>query len=1612
ISGIMDSSCAKVFSSNITRVGSDHLNNLYDLLKVQPAVPLKINDVKSSTCDYIPKTDKCYIPKRKSRLKVKTVRDIRRSFEQDTYAYLFTDLETQQNVLFKKIRHGSSGDDSTKKLAKSILRGDTPVSRSTWQMLINLNPEDYKCPRQFVLYDGKFIQVNGSFGGNRKTICNYDLANKNLPAQNIKMKFPGDNKVYRKKSLLRNSLTVRFKPGPFCRKKNLDKSYQKYHVGNTELIDLPRPGIDIFPTYGIALEPTVTNFLNNLRNEDGTITRKWAELAVSVLGTIEKSKAVPLEKNCITFDLAYKYNKNRLLMRRDSEIFLDIPESINKDAIIRYVPTQEIDVEAEIEETLKKIVDSVEISLIQDSLFVKEENHKPFPCKEMSNVDTLPLVKDKSKRKFGELDRLDVTVITLPETAEPTSSQTCAKTHCALGCICASLAGSYNIKQHCGRIECMFNCKCDFPYKGDLTCTDGSGLFPVLFNIDNEVNLNLAKEEQKFHQTVIVAGEKRILLKGEKRNWKTSKKYADFYSNMSLKHEHQKKRELTVVALKLNCENIETWCMVHNLYKCFCKGRFVETCASLSSENTVKESPSKEATSNSAQFLEEDSKETSDKEESLVLSTKSEHVNPQKKLKAYPYTKPYKVHTPKDLENSSYDMSKKQNIKYDPLVNKIKYKKVITNNVHTEQGSSVSEFVNTQRVMVTRYSMKKTNVKENYLTNKEKQYDRSTSESNDSDSWEDKSMTCSRTNAYEGRKYSDGYYKNTNYKILNMEKNDKRLQEKLASIHSKIYGNEPVKPTNDDASILQLLCDPTMNNEEMEPKAKRKRLGSNTRLVAWLETNYKLYKKRIDKGLKDCLEAPQQGRVVLHSWDFILKRYRERKNLFLVSNVLPYRIFMAVNTRNPFFTNCININDIRFADLNKYPQTVKNLLINASDLKDNFCILRGLACCWELIGSVAKVNENCEQKDNENDQISRINIHTSNSKSSDMESSKIETFNVIPCCSIETFNLESSNLGSPDSFNINSPNTDLCGLGSSNMRSSDIESINLESSSVESFSLDNDSPDPIRVESVGFESTNNESTNIESTNTASTNTASTNTESTNTAYTNTESTNTESKNMESSTACSQVNSVTNNKSLAEKTEHMDVSNKGNAPSPLDAGSSKWFVMTIENDFSEIRFFKKGFFVKYESIINAVNVARLSGKTVRLSSKKFTQTDLPQFGIYAIPNNNEYCVFVGPYEMEDPLGIETIKTVLDVRRMKRTRGFWITTNKIDNLKVVENPLSFVPSTNNENNSAMPLETHFHTNDDPKTIQRDDITDAPDNISPKKLELSPSKPGIKIVKPIKIRKTNGFYHLASDGVLKKIDLKNFRKNPSGSKAVPIVINIDEGNGPSLLKPNLFSNDFNRKPNTETSQASFPEAISQIKISSVFSTKTHKTTKPERGMFILKPEEINRKLVNNKLITEMPPREECEIVNATQNYSVSANTNNISTPSDDVCIISDDENDSADPTENGNCWSDIWIECTSVPNLGWIAGIRNSNNLISFKLPDCDFSDFYSEDEAFTRINTELCKRINSPLVDLKWKIHESNGQLKGQEINPEHLYPDYVDVQPTNVENSQASQEQRH
>lgn len=57
---------------------------------------------------------------------------------------------------------------------------------------------------------------------------------------------------------------------------------------------------------------------------------------------------------------------------------------------------------------------------------------------------------------------------------------------------------------------------------------------------------------------------------------KSSRKYADFYSSMCLKTESKSDKVLAIALEKLKLDNVETWCMIHNLYKCFCKCIFTD----------------------------------------------------------------------------------------------------------------------------------------------------------------------------------------------------------------------------------------------------------------------------------------------------------------------------------------------------------------------------------------------------------------------------------------------------------------------------------------------------------------------------------------------------------------------------------------------------------------------------------------------------------------------------------------------------------------------------------------------------------------------------------------------------------------------------------------------------------------------------------------------------------------------------------------------------------------------------------------------------------------------------------------------------------------------------
>ncbi|XP_004928056.3 uncharacterized protein LOC101735330 isoform X2 [Bombyx mori] len=967
----------------------------------------------------------------------------------------------------------------------------------------------------------------------------------------------------------------------------------------------------------------------------------------------------------------------------------------------------------------------------------------------------------------------------------------------------------------------MFECKCDFSDYRTTEClpNDCQELIPGLINFNNEINLKLAKEEKKFKQTVVMAGEKSIVLKARKRNCKITKKYAEYHANMKrFKRDPEAGPEIIVVAHKLNCTNIEPWCMVHNLYKCFCKGRFTTN----------------------LQCLDGDEKFVN-----KSFPSKSEALN--------------------------NDQSLKQLIKIDDI-----------DKIHT-----------------------------NYLKNKKRD-----EQPEILDSFElNELSTCARINPYQGRNHDENYYKEVQGKIINMEKNDRQLAKRMIKLQNISENKE-----HDDCSVIEPedknikfeIIDDNYENDLGELKdinevnsseplnlveiinnLWNKNKGPNyirsakykKNLVRWFESSYKLYKNKVKEGFKICLEAPRIGKLALHPWEFILSRYRERKNFFMVSKTEPFRIFLSVNLKNPFFNDCINIDKIRFVDLQKYPLTIKNLLTNATDLEENYCILYGFSDWWELIGTVSKIRSKGEKT---------IDNQTSSLKSPKPRFSSGD----------ETSNFAKSDEDS-DTWSYLVPDDD---------------------EDTDQMVLSNEPGALISEPKSSLKQSMSEST------TSSTITINANQE------------NVPSKN------CSTFNK-----------------NK--------EGCSKWFMMTVENDFSEIRFNNGGFFVTYDKIVKAINVARISGKAVRLSSQKCAPKNSgPQYGLYAIPDSNEYCVFIGPYEPNESLGIQTIKTILHLRKQNKTRGIWITTDKIDNHKLIHNPMSFIPNLKDGCSEMLPLQNYSSSHStepiDIKKTGRIKVT-VLDKKTLSDTELSPEK-NTKKLPTINIKRTNDFYHIGSNGNIKTVTNWNPHLLVDNNKPTASSVSSE-----SSIENNDSSN------NTPISQKSdsHPKTLSSTVPAFKF---------PQRGMFVLKPEQINNKLLLSNTLSKVLNKNP-EVYEEIKNIKDDIKPLDINM-SEDVLIISDDDDDDGDskslindPENDCEKITEVWIQCSNVLNFGWIKGTRNSENLISLQFPGFYPTSYYQESEVFTKINGVLCGIIQVPKnFVFEWQVLESENELDSEPL----------------------------
>merc|ERR1719209_1718422 len=115
------------------------------------------------------------------------------------------------------------------------------------------------------------------------------------------------------------------------------------------------------------------------------------------------------------------------------------------------------------------------------------------------------------------------------------SDDTCTKDYCRLGCICDSLRTKQMPPSHCGKVECMFSCCCSKEALKYSSC--GSRRVNISAavgaRIQEDSQRNMAVEERKFSNTVVVTSDKDAVMLGDRtgRGTRRERKLPQRYQN-------------------------------------------------------------------------------------------------------------------------------------------------------------------------------------------------------------------------------------------------------------------------------------------------------------------------------------------------------------------------------------------------------------------------------------------------------------------------------------------------------------------------------------------------------------------------------------------------------------------------------------------------------------------------------------------------------------------------------------------------------------------------------------------------------------------------------------------------------------------------------------------------------------------------------------------------------------------------------------------------------------------------------------------------------------------------------------------------------------------------
>ncbi|XP_066948904.1 microtubule-associated protein futsch-like isoform X4 [Macrobrachium rosenbergii] len=184
-----------------------------------------------------------------------------------------------------------------------------------------------------------------------------------------------------------------------------------------------------------------------------------------------------------------------------------------------------------------------------------------------------------------------------PEAVKIDPNATCTNDFCKLGCVCETLLCTRKDPEHCGRIECMFECTCrDESWKHPVSGSGRTMNAVSIFNVDREQMEGLAVREKDFRRTVIQTGSEVILVGAERK--KRERRLPDRFKDSAMwsgsdyvtldtaeaetptvKEEypsiplHEAAKYIKKCSVKVpwyDIKGISVWCMAHSCYDCKC----------------------------------------------------------------------------------------------------------------------------------------------------------------------------------------------------------------------------------------------------------------------------------------------------------------------------------------------------------------------------------------------------------------------------------------------------------------------------------------------------------------------------------------------------------------------------------------------------------------------------------------------------------------------------------------------------------------------------------------------------------------------------------------------------------------------------------------------------------------------------------------------------------------------------------------------------------------------------------------------------------------------------------------------------------------------------------